>query len=54
MLSMIETDALDGDLWAEIYYDKELRKHSRVERCRIQKKPFWTPERARATPPPLF
>ncbi|MEM9335468.1 MAG: aminomethyltransferase family protein [Pseudomonadota bacterium] len=52
-LAMIETDALDGELWAEIYYDKELRKHSRVERCRIQKKPFWSPGRARATPPPL-
>ncbi|MEM9689281.1 MAG: aminomethyltransferase family protein [Pseudomonadota bacterium] len=52
-LAMIETRALDGDLWAEIYYDKELRKHSRVERCRVQKKPFWTPDRARATPPPL-
>jgi len=51
-LAMIETRHLDGPLWAEIYYEKELRHHSRVVRCTKQSKPFWTPARARATPPP--
>ena len=51
-LAMIETPYLDGPLWAEIYYEKELRHHSRVVRCEKQSKPFWTPARARATPPP--
>ncbi len=51
-LAMIETRYLDGPLWAEIYYEKELRHHSRVVCCEKQSKPFWTPARARATPPP--
>ncbi|MGI9265541.1 MAG: aminomethyltransferase family protein [Gammaproteobacteria bacterium] len=51
-LAMIRTEHLEGELWAEIYYEKELRQYSRVARCRRKKKPFWTPARARATPPP--
>jgi len=51
-LAMIETEHLDGDLWAEIYYEKELRQYSRVARCIRKTKPFWAPARARATPPP--
>ncbi|MEM7431495.1 MAG: aminomethyltransferase family protein [Pseudomonadota bacterium] len=50
-LAMIRTEAIDGPLWAEIYYDKELRQYSRVARCTRKTKPFWTPARARATPP---
>jgi aminomethyltransferase len=50
-LAMIKTEHLQGDLWAEIYYEKELRQYSRVVRCTRKKKPFWTPDRARATPP---
>ncbi len=50
-LAMIKTEAIDGPLWAEIYYDKELRQYSRVARCARKTKPFWTPSRARATPP---
>ena len=53
-LAMIRTEHLDGELWAEIYYEKELRQYSRVARCTRRKKPFWQPERARATPPPDF
>jgi aminomethyltransferase len=49
---MIKTEYVDGDLWAEIYYEKELRHYSRVARCTIQDKPFWIVPRARATPPP--
>lgn len=51
-LAMIETKHLQGQLWAEIYYEKELRHHSRVVKCTPRQKPFWTPARARATPPP--
>ena len=53
-LAMIETKYLKGDLWAEIYYEKELRQYSRVARCSLKDKPFWTPDRANATPPPDF
>ena len=50
-LAMIETKYLKGDLWAEIYYEKELRQYSRVARCKVQNKPFWMPARAKTTPP---
>jgi aminomethyltransferase len=53
-LAMIETKHLKGDLWAEIYYEKELRQYSRVARCSLKDKPFWSPDRANATPPPDF
>ena len=53
-LAMIRTEHLQGDLWAEIYYDKELRQYSKVARCTVMKKPFWKPARARATPPPDY
>jgi len=51
-LAMIETQHVKGDLWAEIYYEKELRQYNRVARCTRRTKPFWAPARARATPPP--
>ena len=51
-LAMIEPQHLEGELWAEIYYEKELRHYSRVARCTKRDKPFWMPARARATPPP--
>ena len=50
-LAMIETDHLGGELWAEIYYEKELRQYNRVVRCTRKTKPFWVPARAKATPP---
>ena len=53
-LAMIETKHLSGDIWAEIYYGKELRQYSKVARCTLRKKPFWTPARAKATPPADF
>lgn len=53
-LAMIRTEHLNGSLWAEIYYEKELRHYSRAARCTIKDKPFWTPARARATPPPNY
>ena len=51
-LAMIKTEHLGGDIWAEIYYEKELRQYRKVARCSVQDKPFWSPARARATPPP--
>ncbi len=51
-LAMIETAALKGPIWAEIYYQKELRYYRKVARCTVQDKPFWAPARTRATPPP--
>ena len=51
-LAMIKTEYLHGHLFAEIYYEKELRHYSRVARCTRKTKPFWTPGRARQTPPP--
>jgi aminomethyltransferase len=53
-LAMIETEYLDGEIWSEIYYEKELRQHSKVARCRIKQEPFWAPARARATPAENF
>lgn len=50
-LAMVETKYLDGNIWAEIYYTKELRQKFKAAKCTIQKKPFWAPARTRATPP---
>ena len=52
-LAMISVEALSGDIWTEIYYQKELRHHRKVARCTVQKKAFWGPERAKVTPPSL-
>ena len=53
-LAMIKTSALKGDLWAEIYYERELRHCHKLARCTLQEKPFWAPKRAKATPPPPY
>jgi aminomethyltransferase len=50
-LAMIKTEYLGGNIWAEIYYEKELRQYSKVARCEVKEKPFWIPARARANPP---
>ncbi|HIG42449.1 MAG: aminomethyltransferase family protein [bacterium] len=50
-LAMIKTEHLQGELWTEIYYEKELRQYSKIVRCTIRSKPFWAPARARLTPP---
>lgn len=49
---LVEARYADGPIWAEIYYQKELRWVRKVARCTVVDKPFWAPERARATPPP--
>jgi glycine cleavage system T protein (aminomethyltransferase) len=53
-LAMIKTQYLKGDLYAQIYYEKELRQYDKVARCTLVDKPFWAPARARATPPADF
>jgi len=53
-LAMLKTEHLRGEIWAEIYYEKELRPYRKIARCKIMKKPFWMPPRARATPPPDY
>ncbi len=53
-LAMIKTKNLNGNLWAEIYYEKELRQKSKIAKCIIKKKPFWAPSRARKTPPESY
>jgi aminomethyltransferase len=50
-LAMIKTEHLGNDIWAEIYYEKELRQYNKVAKCTVKDKPFWSPTRARATPP---
>ena len=51
-LAMIESRYLDGDIWAEIYYPKELRPIRKMARCAVRDKPFWSGPGARQTPPP--
>ncbi|MEP6389506.1 MAG: aminomethyltransferase family protein [Halioglobus sp.] len=53
-LAMVETSMLGKEIWAEIYYQKELRYYRKVARCQVKDKPFWAPARARATPPSSF
>lgn len=43
---------LPGDeLWAEIYFQRELRWHKVMAKCNVVEGPFWNPPRRRATPP---
>jgi aminomethyltransferase len=48
---LVEAKYFDGPIWAEIYHQKELRWLRKVARCTRVAKPFWSPERAKATPP---
>lgn len=38
------------ELWAEIYYQRELKWSRVMARCRVVETPFWDPPRRRATP----
>jgi len=53
-MAMIKTEHLQAEIWAEIYYEKELRQYDKVARCKIKEKPFWAPSRARMTPPEKY
>jgi len=43
-----------AQIWAEIYYQKELEWQSTWAQCTISKTPFWTHPRRAATPPGMF
>ena len=49
---LIEARYANKPIWAEIYHQKELRWIRKVALCTVVDKPFWSPERAKATPPP--
>ena len=49
---LVEGKYANGEIWAEIYHQKELRWIRKLARCTKVTKPFWAPERARQTPPP--
>ena len=57
-LALADVDFIDGhppnDLWAEIYYQKELKWHVKWARCEIVEGQFWSHPRRRATPPMPF
>ena len=42
------------NLWAEVYYQRELQWNRAWLKCTVQDEPFWNPKRRRATPPGLF
>ncbi|MFT6327447.1 MAG: aminomethyltransferase [Crocinitomicaceae bacterium] len=48
---LVENKYLDGPIYAEIYYQKDLRWYQKFRLCHIKTKPFWAPERAKLTPP---
>jgi aminomethyltransferase len=43
-----------GSIWAEIYLNRELVWQRRMARARVVERPFFAPERRRATPPADF
>jgi aminomethyltransferase len=43
-----------GDLWAEIYAERELEYAKMMVRVRIAQRPFFDPPRRKATPPGMF
>lgn len=50
-LAMVRTEAVAGQIWAEINYDKELWPKRKIALCTVRTKPFWSHPRVRATPP---
>lgn len=57
-LTMADIEYSDGkkpqEIWAEIYYQKELEWNVKWARCTVSGKAFWDPDRRRATPPNAF
>ncbi len=49
-----QNGAKPAEIWAEIYYQKELEWRATWARCSISDKPFWSPDRKSATPPARF
>ena len=42
------------ELWAEIYYQRELKWNRTMARCRVVEGPFFEPPRRRQVPAPDF
>jgi len=57
-LAMADIEYSNGmvppEIWAEIYYQKELEWRATWARCTISEKPFWSDKRRSATPPERF
>ena len=57
-LSLADIEYKDGaipkQVWAEIYYQKELEWRATWAECHISEKPFWVHKRSSATPPGKF
>jgi aminomethyltransferase len=55
-LAMVDAPHFEtgSTLWAEIYLNRELVWERRVVRARVVERPFFAPERRRATPPAEF
>jgi glycine cleavage system T protein (aminomethyltransferase) len=55
-LAMVDAPHFDdgSTLWAEIYLNRELLWERRVVRARVVERPFFAPQRRRATPPAEF
>jgi aminomethyltransferase len=55
-LAMVDAPyfALGTTIWADIYLNRELKWERRMSRARIVERPFFAPERRRATPPGEF
>ncbi len=49
-LAMIEAPFLGGEIWAEIYLNRELVWERRMARAQIVERPFFAPERRKAVP----
>lgn len=50
----VSSDQSLEDLWAEVYFQRELQWDRVWLKACVQDKPFWDPARRRATPPGLF
>ena len=57
-LAMADIDYKNGkppaEIWAEIYYQKELKWHVKWAKCEIKDEPFWSHPRRSKTPPNSF
>jgi aminomethyltransferase len=55
-LAMVDAPffAMGSSIWAEIYLNRELVWERRMSRARVVERPFFAPERRRATPPHDF
>ena len=55
-LAMVEAPyfKIGSNIWAEIYLSRELVWERRMSRAQVVERPFFAPERRRATPPGQF